>query len=199
MTIKNVIFDLGAVMFEWNPEKIAANFTADKSLQQRILSDFYYHQHWMDFDCGHITESEAIQRATDSLAITAEEAETLLAQTKASLVLIDNTRKVLSEVKEKRLNAYCLSNISHELFEYLSNRHDLFNDFDGIVISGAEKTAKPGKRIFEILFERYQLNPAECLFIDDKADNTATAEHFGVTTVTFRASEDCYSKVYSYL
>lgn len=198
-TIKNVIFDLGAVMFEWNPQAITSNFTDDPDLQQRILSDFYYHQTWMDFDCGHITENEAIKRASENLLISEGDAKRLLAQTKESLVLIADTRNVLTTVKDKNMNAYCLSNISPELFEYLSHRHDLFEQFDGIVTSGVENVSKPGKRIFEILFERFKLNPRECLFIDDSADNTATAEEFGVTTITFKGSADCYRKISAYI
>lgn len=198
-TIKNVIFDLGAVMFQWNPQAITNKFTDDVDLQKRILSDFYYHQTWMDFDCGHITENEAVKRASESLLISEDDATRLLEQTKESLVLIPDTRDVLTMVKDKNMNAYCLSNISPELFEYLSHRHDLFEQFDGIVTSGVENVSKPGKRIFEILFERFKLNPQECLFIDDSADNTATAEEFGVTTITFKGTADCYQKISTFV
>ena len=48
--MKNVIFDLGAVMFNWNPRAIAENFTDNEELQERIQSQLYYHQDWIDFD-----------------------------------------------------------------------------------------------------------------------------------------------------
>lgn len=197
--IKNVIFDLGAVMFDWNPKAITENFTNDVNLQQRILAEFYYHQTWMDFDCGHITEKEAIKRASESLLISEGDAMRLLQETKESLVLISDTRDVLNSVKNKNMKAYCLSNISPELFEYLSHRHDVFDSFDGIVTSGVENVAKPGKRIFEILFERYDLNPHECLFIDDSEANTTTATDLGVAAITFKGTNDCYKKIATYI
>ena len=50
--MKNIIFDLGTVMFDWKPKAIAEKFTADADLQQRIQSELFFHKNWMDFDCG---------------------------------------------------------------------------------------------------------------------------------------------------
>lgn len=197
--IKNIIFDLGAVMFNWNPQAIVESFTRDRDLQQRILDDFYFHQNWMDFDCGHITEAQAIQRAVDHLFISTEQATRLLEITKQSLVLIPLTEKLLQDVKQSGLSAYCLSNISPELFEYLSNRNKLFKLFDGIVISGEENIAKPDPAIFEVLLNRFKLTPEECFFIDDSQANTESASKLGISSLTFRASSSCYQQVYKLL
>ena len=197
--IKNVIFDLGAVMFDWNPKSIAENFTSDVKLQERIQSQLYYHQDWMDFDCALMTEKQTIERAIERLQLPLEETEILFKQTKESLTLITKTFDVLKTVKDNDLNAYCLSNISPELFQHLSERHDLFNLFDGIVTSGTENVGKPNKRIFEILLERYQLNTEECLFIDDSEANTNTAKILGINAITFKGLDSCYKDIYSYI
>ena len=199
MKLQHVIFDLGAVMFEWNPKKIAENFTEDPELQKRIQTELYYHQDWMDFDCALITEKQATMRASKKLGLSLNDAEDLFKQTKNSLVLISKTLDVLRKVKDKNLNAYCLSNISPELFKHLSDKYELFNLFDGIVTSGVENIGKPDKRIYEILLKRYDLNPQQCLFIDDSPVNTETAKNLGVTSITFKASADCYKKIYSYI
>ena len=199
MTIKHVIFDLGAVMFNWDPKSITEKFTDDIELQQRIQSQLYYHQDWMDFDCALMTEKQTIERASERLNLPLLEAESLFKQTKESLTLITKTFDVLKTVKENNLNAYCLSNISPELFQYLSERHELFNMFDGIVTSGVENVGKPNKRIFEILLERYQLNTEECLFIDDSEANTKTAKILGINAITFKGLDSCYKDIYSYI
>ena len=197
--IKNIIFDLGAVMFDWNPKSIAESFTNDVELQERIQTQLYYHQDWINFDCALITEEQATQRAAERLDISLLESKKLFQQTKESLTLITKTLDLLKKVKDKNLKAYCLSNISPELFSYVFERHDLFNLFDGIVISGEENTGKPDKHIFDILLSRYDLNPQQCLFIDDSAANTATAINLGITSITFKGSVDCYKKTYSYI
>ncbi len=199
LKVKNVIFDLGAVMFDWNPEKITQGFTDDIELQKKIQSELYYHKDWMDFDCALLTEEQAIERASNRLNIKLEQTQKLFKQTKESLILITRTFELLKDVKEKNLNAYCLSNISPELFKHLRDQYELFDLFDGIVTSGVENVAKPGKRIFEILFERYNLNPHECLFIDDSAANTATANKFGVATITFEGKKSCYNAILTHI
>jgi len=199
MKIKNVIFDLGAVMFDWNPKAISERFTSNVDLQNRIQSQLYYHQDWKDFDCALITEIEATKRASKRLDISLIQTQELFKQTKESLTLISKTRDVLCEVKDKNLKAYCLSNISPELFNYVHERHDLFEMFDGVVTSGEEKTGKPNKRIFEILIERHQLKVEECLFIDDSKENTATANILGISSVTFKGLDSCYKDIYTYL
>ena len=199
MEIKNVIFDLGAVMFDWNPKGITENFTGDVELQKRIQSELYYHQDWMDFDCALITEEEATRRASERLEISLIDAQELFEQTKDSLVLIPETFELLKKVKEKELNAYCLSNISPELFNHVSERHDLFKLFDGIVTSGEENVGKPDKQIFEILLDRYELEAKECLFIDDSDANTSTAIKLGITAITFKGLDSCYKEIYSYI
>ena len=197
MEIKNVIFDLGAVMFDWNPKGITENFTGDVELQKRIQSELYYHQDWMDFDCALITEEEATRRASERLEISLIDAQELFEQTKDSLVLIPETFELLKKVKEKGLNAYCLSNISPELFNQVSERHDLFKLFDGIVTSGEENVGKPDKQIFEILLNRYELEAKECLFIDDSDANTSAATKLGITAITFKGLDSCYKEIYS--
>ena len=197
--MKHVIFDLGAVMFDWNPKAIAEKFTADRELQNRIQEELFFHKNWMDFDCGLVNEQQAITITSQQLSISKNEAETLFAQVKGSLGLISKTKQLLLDVKSNNLNAYCLSNISPALFHHLSSQHDLFELFDGIVTSGVENIAKPDKHIFEILFERYQLEPKDCLFIDDSAANTAMATELGVTSITFKGTADCYQKIYTYI
>ena len=199
MEIKNVIFDLGAVMFNWNPKGLTENFTGDVELQKRIQSELYYHQDWMDFDCALITEKEATRRASERLEISLIDAQELFEQTKDSLVLIPETFELLKNVKDKNLKAYCLSNMSPELFNHLSERHDLFELFDGIVTSGEENVGKPDKQIFEILLDRYELEAKECLFIDDSDANTSTATKLGITAITFKGSAGCYQKIYFYI
>lgn len=199
MKIKNVIFDLGAVLIEWNPEKIVKKFTNDILLQQRILAELYCHQDWLDFDCAKLTEKEIEARTADRLDLSAEETKELFLYTKESLVLIPEMLEVLKNVKDKKLNAYCLSNISPEFLSYLFKRYSFFNLFNGVVTSGKENIAKPNKQIFETLIKRYNLTPQECLFIDDREENTQAASNIGITAVTFVASSESYTEIAAYI
>lgn len=197
--MKNVIFDLGAVMFDWSPQKISESFTADMDLQNLIQKELFYHNNWIEFDCGLVSETELMLRTKNQLSLSQVEVENLFEEIRSSLKLIPKTLEVLKYVKQKQLRAYCLSNISPEFFQHLSSLHDLFQLFDGIVISGDENTGKPGQEIFEIILSRYQLKAEETLFIDDSHANTETAANLGIKTVTFAGNKHCYSTIYEYI
>ena len=90
--------------------------------------------------------------------------------------------ELAKKLKERGFNLYVLSNIAKATFEYFSKTYELFSLVDGKVISADVGVKKPDKTIFDILFEKYNLNPEECLLIDD--DNTnwtfETANSFGI-------------------
>ena len=197
--MKNVIFDLGAVLVEWNPNAIASQFTDDVDLQQRVVNEIYLHRVWADFDQGLADEAETLKNMSQVLAIDAAQAHRLLQLTKDSLNLIPRTVEVMQQCKKQQLGVYCLSNISPSFLSHLQGLHDFFDMFDGIVTSGAEHTAKPEAEIFEILLQRYELDPQHCLFIDDSSANTSTARSFNINTVTFQGSSDCYARISQWL
>jgi len=193
--LKNVIFDLGAVLVEWNPAAIASSFSDDPDLQSHLINDIYIHQIWSDFDHGLISETEIQQQISEMLAIDTNQAVSLIEHTKQSLKLIPQMLEVLELCKKQQMPSYCLSNISPSFLQHLRQRYSFFELFDGIVTSGEEHIAKPDRRIFEIMLQRYDLNPRHSLFIDDSPANTETARSMNIETVTFEASEDCYLQI----
>ena len=72
----------------------------------------------------------------------------------------------------------------YEVIAFL-RRFPVYRLFDGEVVSCEEGTVKPEPRIYEILLERYGLDPAETLFIDDRAANIAAAEGLGIAGYLF--------------
>lgn len=186
---KSIIFDLGAVMVDWNPNLIAKNFTTNTELQDHIVKKLFTHQNWLDFDNGLITELQLIGLSSQLLNLSELDVSDLISQAKESLNAKTELVDLLQLAKNNGLNTYCLSNLSHEWFTYLTDRHDFFSLFDGKVISAQEGISKPNPAIFERLIERYSINPNHSLFIDDRIDNTQSAENIGFKTVTFEHSE----------
>jgi 2-haloacid dehalogenase len=80
---------------------------------------------------------------------------------------------------------YALSNWSAETFPMARPRYPFLEWFDGIVISGEVGSAKPDRRIYEALLERHGLEAGEILFIDDSAENVASAEALGIRSIRF--------------
>jgi 2-haloacid dehalogenase len=95
------------------------------------------------------------------------------------------TVDVLAEVRNAGLPTYALSNWSAETFPAARPRYSFLEWFDGIVISGEVRVAKPDRRIFDELLERYGLQPGSVVFIDDVAENVTAAEALGIRSILF--------------
>ena len=78
-----------------------------------------------------------------------------------------------------------LTNWSAETFPIALKRYEFLHWFEGIVVSGTEKTRKPFPEIYQTTLERFQLKAAATLFIDDNARNIEAAHKLGIQTIRF--------------
>src|SRR4029079_9616577 len=99
---------------------------------------------------------------------------------------IPDSVTILHKLKEK-YNLYGLTNSSAETFTITYSRYPLFNTFKGIVVSDEEKLIKPDPRIFQLLFDRYRIQPENSLFIDDNINNIKAAEKLGLKAIHFQS------------
>ena len=88
-------------------------------------------------------------------------------------------------VKEKGYNTYVLSNACNRFYSYFPKHYDL-DSFEGIVVSSDIKMIKPNPAIYEYILKTYDLNPIECLFIDDVEANVRAAEALGIKGFVFK-------------
>ena len=107
---------------------------------------------------------------------------------KHSLRDIPETQQLIKELSARGFRLFCLSNMSLDFYDYLKDR-EVFQFFEGQIISALEKTIKPEKKIFEILMERYGVNSGESVFIDDLERNIRAAAELGFHTVHFADKE----------
>ena len=94
------------------------------------------------------------------------------------------TEELIGRLKEAGYRLYVLSNMSREFIDYLRT-FPVYGLFDGEVVSCEEGVVKPEPRIYELLLERFGLEPAETLFIDDRRVNLEAAAAFGIRTQHF--------------
>ena len=139
---------------------------------------------WEEYDRGTSTLEEVT--ATIS-GMTGRPVETCAAVLRLAVDLqepVKPTERLVGDLKAAGYRLYVLSNMSREFIDFL-RRFPVYGLFDGEVVSCEEGTVKPEPRIYEILLERYGLDPAETLFIDDRAANIAAAEGLGIAGYLF--------------
>jgi putative hydrolase of the HAD superfamily len=189
--MRNVIFDLGGVVLEWNPDAILEGYYTDPQERATMKTALFKHPDWLQMDRGTLTESEALARLQQRTGRPVAELSGLFDAVRGSLRPKADTLALLKSLARRDVPLYCLSNMPASTFAYLREQHAFWNVFKGIVISGEIKMAKPEREIFEYLLRRYALTAAETVFVDDHAPNIQAAQTLGLHTVWFRDARQC--------
>lgn len=194
--IKNVIFDLGKVLINWDLDNFSKSYTSDPKLQKSIVDDIFTHNDWHMLDKGAITEEEAELRFSERLSLTKEEIRIIIAEARKIMTLKTKTYTELKRLK-KNYNIFCISNMSHKSWEVVQNEHSFIDYFDDIVISAEVKMIKPAKEIFSYALNKFKIDPNESIFIDDLKDNILSAQSLGIKGILFDESEKCWDEIKS--
>lgn len=190
-----VIFDLGGVLFDWNPLGIVSRFYADPRLHEPMLECVYRHPDWQALDEGTLDEAQAIARFHARSGRDPDELARLMQATRESLQPIGPTWRLLSALHRQGVPLYCLSNMAETTYQHLQAAHGGFELFSGIVISAREKMLKPQARIFELIVSRHGLTPGRTVFIDDMPANVESARACGLQGVVFRDAVSCAAEL----
>lgn len=180
--IKNIIFDYGNIIVKCNIKEIVKKYTNDPEVIKFIEEKVVDSEEWVKgglIDLGEITLSEAASRINKRTNYIHEDlVNRFLLDVPDNLKYNDNVLDVVKELKNKGYKVYVLSNTSKETFANF--KADLEALFDGLVLSYKIHDIKPNKPIYEYLLKTYNLNPNECLFLDDRLDNIKTANELGI-------------------
>lgn len=193
--MKNVIFDLGGVVIEWNSDRILETYYADPEVRTIMKQQMFQHPDWLELDRGTMHESELLARLGVRTGRPAAELSGLFDAIRESLHAKPDTVALLEKLYARGIPLYCLSNISSDIFKYLRDRHSFWGVFRGIVISGDLKMIKPEPEIFHFLLQRYGLAAAETVFVDDNAPNIEAARALGIQAVWFKDARQCEMEI----
>lgn len=178
--MKNIVFDLGGVLFARDKHKCSPEFIDFfRFIRTDPMPDF-----WVEYDRGTLTLDQVIDALCALHGCTPEVARAYLREAIDRQEPVRATERLVGELKRAGYRLYVLSNMSREFIDFL-RRADVYALFDGEVVSCEEGTVKPEPRIYRILLDRYGLDPAETLFIDDRAANIAAAREAGIDGFLF--------------
>ena len=188
--IKNIIFDLGNVLLKFQPREFLLRFTNDVEYIDQLVAKIFRSSTWMDLDRGTIS----LEIAKNNFISKYPKEEAFLTlffnHWMEMLTLIEENVKVLKGLRDLGYKTYILSNFIKETFTFIQNNYDIFQLFDGQIISGFEETIKPEKAIYELLLSRYNLLPEESLFIDDVLFFLKPAKKLGMKTIWNKPETD---------
>jgi putative hydrolase of the HAD superfamily len=198
MPVRNVIFDLGGVLLDWNPDGILATCYPDAACRQLVKEALFRHQDWRDFDRGILSEPELLSRVHARTGRSLVELTRVLDTVRDSLHEKSETVAILRSLHARGVPLYCLSNMPVSVFEYVRQRHGFWDAFKGIVVSGIVRMSKPERAVFEHLLSSYGIAAEETVFVDDHPPNIEGALALGMRTVLFCDAQQCQRELDAY-
>lgn len=193
----NIVFDFGAVLFTWQPHQLVQSlFPAEASTPaaaRKLAADIFHHGDWQAFDAGTLELPSVITRTAQRLNLPHQALHGLMSRIPEHLAPIPETVALLARLHQRRerhgdIRLYFLSNMPEPYARVLEQRHDFLAWFDGGVFSGDVKLVKPQPEIFQLLQNRYALDPARTVFIDDLAANVQAARDHGWSGIHFESA-----------
>ncbi|MCR4693526.1 MAG: HAD family phosphatase [Firmicutes bacterium] len=191
MNCKNVIFDYGNTIVEFEPMNIVKRFGITDNADANILCEKVFdRKYWDKLDSDDISQEEFINGVLSELPQRLHSIATDICNNWiTNLPFIQGMDELIYKLKQDGYKIYLLSNISKHFAEN-SDKIKIFKRFDGLVFSGAIGLIKPNRDIFEYILDKYSLTPSETLFIDDNKDNVATAEGMGIKSLLFDGNSE---------
>lgn len=178
--IKNIIFDMGGVLLDFNPKASLSKYFSDEADIELLLKELFNGPDWVRLDKGTLTIDEAIERTCSRIPERLHaKLSYLLKNWKDEMPPKENMYPLVEELKTRGYGIYLLSNVPHNFNTYRCNIPG--NEFfDGFLISSDHHVLKPEPRLYEILYETFSLKPEECFFIDDVKANIEGAAATGM-------------------
>ncbi|MEW5868399.1 MAG: HAD family phosphatase [Chloroflexota bacterium] len=185
-----IVFDFGGVLLDWSPHYLYRKlFDGDDQAIDRFLEHIHFESWNREQDagrpfavavevlCQQYPEYCDLIRAYDERWV-----ESLGGPIQPSV-------EVLRDLKDAGYTLHALSNWSVEKYNLVRGRYDFLNWFETVIISGEVRLVKPDLRIYQLLLDKIQRLPGECLVIDDSPANIAAARQLGFKTIHFQSGE----------
>jgi len=191
MNIKTIIFDLGGVLIDWNPEYLYLDIFEGDRVKMNAFFEQVCTMDWNENqDAGY-----PLSKATEDRIALFPEYETLIKiyyrrwEEMLGEAITGSVQILKKLINDPKFRVVALTNWSAETFPVALKRFDFLHWFEGIVVSGTEKTRKPYPEIYQITLDRFNIAPSETLFIDDNLRNIKGAEAIGINGIHFSTPE----------
>ena len=189
--INTIIFDLGNVLINWDPKLLYNKLFDSEEKTNHFLANICTLAWNEEQDAGRSLKAgtkalieQYPQHKTEIEAYYSRWEEMLNGP-------IEGTVEIFKKLKATgKYKFYALTNWSSELFPVALREFDFLNWFNGIVVSGDEGIRKPEAAFFQILFDRYQVKPADAVFIDDNLRNVEAARKMRIKSIRFTSPEE---------
>ena len=185
--IKNIVFDMGNVLVKYDAAPVCRQFIEDQEDLERVRTAVFISPEWTLMDMGVLTDEQALRQICSRLPQRLHEAAALCLQHwhVYNMWPIKEMDSLIRDLKARGFGIYVCSNAAIRLVDVYQDLFPAVECFDGLLFSAEVKCIKPQKEMYQHLFDRFQLKPEECFFIDDLPMNIEGARACGMDGYCF--------------
>ena len=194
--IRNVIFDYGNVLVDWNPAYLFLPVFGGDEEKCRFFTENVCNREWFTrMDRG------------ESMDVCVAELQAAFPQYADAVAMfrdrwfdmcngdIPGMYEIIQELKREGVGVYGLTNWPAETFTEARRRFRTLASIDNYVVSSSVKLVNPDPAVYNLLLSRFNLNAEECVFIDDRADNVNAAISLGMSGIVYPGTADGLSGI----
>lgn len=185
MMIKHIIFDVGKVLVEYDPDGMMKKLGFDEETLQNVNQAVFQNELWNESDRGVLSPEELLEAFIANNPAYEKEIRQVIDAVGDTISLMPYAVEWVKGLKERGYHLYILSNYAKYTYEKTSHKMEFLPYMDGVVFSYRCKLIKPEKEIYEYICKTYELKPEESVFLDDRKDNVEAARNMGMHGIVF--------------
>ena len=193
MTTQTVVFDLGGVVFNWQPtvllrQVLPQHATDDTQAQhwvREIFQTFDPASNWAQFDLGTVEPPELARQIAQRTGLTVGEVTAVIDGLAPHMRVLPDTVSLIHELKARGHRLVYLSNMPHGLARWIETDHPFADWFEGGIFSARVALMKPDPAIFQLTVSQLGIQSPAPVFIDDVQRNIDAAQAEGWRGVRF--------------
>ena len=197
----DILLDMGNVLLEWNKDKILQGISDTKKDYLILDKSIFQSGLWERLDLGTMSREELVLKVVSMIGRTYQKkVEEVIWNWPSYIDIYTEVFPVLPELKKKGHRIFVLSNTSKVFYDLLEEQLSPIKELlDGFVLSCDIKAIKPDLAMFEEILDKYQLDPRNCVFLDDIEDNTIAAKKLGIKSYQVKKRSDVVDILKSYI
>ena len=184
--VKNIIFDVGQVLVKYDWEGYLKGFGFPKEEYDAMAEKIFLSQTWNERDKGELSEEEYAEKFVAALPQYESDVREVLKRSYETISPLDYAQTWTKYLKSQGYHLYILSNYCEYTLEKTRPMMSFLKNMDGIIFSCEVKQIKPEPEIYKTVLGRYNLEPSETVFLDDRAENCEAARKLGIHAIQFK-------------
>jgi len=187
--IKNIVFDVGKVLvdFDWQGFMDTLGFPPD--VYEKVANATVLSELWNEFDRSKMTDEEILEGFLEKAPGCEKEIMQFWDNMGNCIKQYGYVHEWIQRLKGQGYGVYLLSNYSRRMYSQSIEELSFVEEVDGAIFSYEVQSTKPEPEIYQALFQKYQLDPTECVFLDDNRGNIVAANQLGMATILFHTKK----------